>query len=598
MKSWISILSNMDFGIAGNMRMSVAEPQERHDSVAETRKKGENDDSQIEMLELEIEDLTLELEKEKEVSTKERAENEKHVLELQQARTGISCFQQLLKERDAQMKGIQDELTYKSKLLVDADKELARSRQRIEELASEREERQVEATRDTTRPKNPFIASEEIIERPDSGLENETLTAELQACQRELANKTKEMDTLRSYLRAVEPRKAEKRRPVIEDESEMAKQMKIKDAMISRYTAQIEELQAKTRRIPQFSAQAAKSEVSITTLKSQRSALNEKLKEKTKLFEQKERIMNEHVAKLEATLTSVESQALSAKSSFERDLHSMNVAKEGLEKEIKARREHIANLMSEVATTKQDYDNGVKALQFEMEKRLKEQVAKTHKVEKSLKSERRALSLFKDENKRLRQHVSELELDPYVAHPIRPNRSATVGIVFCVDLSSSVYGVPETLVKNAFKQLLNHLHTVYPETHVGIVVQTTSIYVVREVSPVWSADVAVLDSILAGGSENYTRAFALVSVLFEKFQTANPGAKRRVIMISDGEGGSISEDVTALGANEVPCHNLVVDKGGSSAETCSTAVYSSDTGGRNILCSNMTAADMELILAP
>src|SRR5277367_6450141 len=61
-----------------------------------------------------------------------------------------------------------------------------------------------------------------------------TLRRELQTAQNEAVNKTKEMDVLRSYLRGSEQSKSKKERDVRETETEMGKNLRMKDSMIGR----------------------------------------------------------------------------------------------------------------------------------------------------------------------------------------------------------------------------------------------------------------------------------------------------------------------------------------------------------------------------
>jgi outer membrane murein-binding lipoprotein Lpp len=81
------------------------------------------------------------------------------------------------------------------------------------------------------------------------------LRRDLQTAQNEAANKTKDVDILRSCLRRSEQHKRKNERDVRETETEMEKNIRLKDSMISKYTHQIEELQVKTKRIPQLASQ-------------------------------------------------------------------------------------------------------------------------------------------------------------------------------------------------------------------------------------------------------------------------------------------------------------------------------------------------------
>ena len=130
----------MDYGLAGNMRVNVAEPQLQIDSAIEATRKTDIDDSQISMLELEIEDLSLELDEEKKKSSIERAECAKHLQELEDAERELLRCQTDLQESEQELAEAQVEVRDKNEELVDAEEELMQCRQRVGELEQQIEQ--------------------------------------------------------------------------------------------------------------------------------------------------------------------------------------------------------------------------------------------------------------------------------------------------------------------------------------------------------------------------------------------------------------------------------------------------------------------------
>ncbi len=376
--------------------------------------------------------------------------------------------------------------------------------------------------------------------------EVQTLKRELQTTQNEAANKTKEMDVLRNYFRGSEQRKPKKERDVRETENEMDKNLRMRDSMICRYTHQIEELQIKAKRIPQLASQLSHLESLNATLKS--------------TFKQKEKEMGDHSAKMESALMVLESKTMAMESQYEKKIAVVKASKDALEQEKKRTTKRAVELQTENA-----------------------------KLEQVIKHRKDSHKALKEEKKILEERISHLE-------KVRAEQRSILGIVFSVDLSGSLGGNPQLLAKDAFRKLINDLRSKSPRAHVGVVVHASSIYVACQMAEVESYTSSVLDSIACGGSENYVQAFTYVVSLLSIFKDSYPGAKRRVIMISDGQGYSALADVSTLSADGVPCHNIVV---GNIFYSTSTEGCSSITGGRNFTYNGSYGiSDIDVLIGP
>lgn len=377
--------------------------------------------------------------------------------------------------------------------------------------------------------------------------EVQTLKRELQTTQNEAANRTKEMDVLSNYFRGSEQRKPKKERDVRETETEMEKNLRMKDSMICRYTHQIEELQIKAKRIPLLASQL-----------SQLESLNTKLKSN---FKQKEKEMGDHSAKLESALMVLETKIMAMEAQHEKKIAVVKASKDALEQEKKRTTKRAVKLQTENA-----------------------------KLEQVIKHSKDSHKALKDEKKILEERISHLE-------KVRVEQRSILGIVFSVDLSGSLLGNSQLLAKDAFRKLINVLRSESPRAHVGVVVHASSIYVALQMAEIDSCTSSVLDSIDCGGSENYAQAFTYVVSLLSGFKDSYPGAKRRVIMISDGEGySSALADVSMLGADGVPCHNIVV---GNSFYSTSTEECSTITGGRNFTYNGSYGiSDIDVLIGP
>jgi hypothetical protein len=357
-----------------------------------------------------------------------------------------------------------------------------------------------------------------------------TLTQELQRAQNEAADKVKEMDVLRSYLRGSErakPKPKKERNDIPEPDAEMAKALRMKDTIITRYTHQIEELQSKAKRVPQLASQVSKLEASNALLKSQRAALVEDLQASTKAFKEMETEMRDNISALESELLSLDAEMTAKHSKYEKKIARLEKTQDDLGKEMNA-----ANRRAEAAESQNA------ALQSD----LKQSIVMSKWVP---------------------------AVDP-----------SLLGIVFCVDLSGSLVGVPAQLAKSAFRELILALLSGAPTAHVGVVIHASSVYVARKIIQVDSYTPALLDPVACVGNEDYAQAFTQVQSVLSYFKASYPGARRRVILISDGQDFMPAADVSGLTADEVPCHNIVIP-GGYPDSSKGTERYSLATRGGN-----------------
>lgn len=393
--------------------------------------------------------------------------------------------------------------------------------------------------------------------------EAKPLRRALQIAQNEAANKAEEMDVLRNYIRGSGQRKPKKEGDALDTETEMEKNLRMKDSMISRYTHQIEEFRVKTRRIPELASQLSKAESRNATLTSQRAALAADVKSNAKAFEQKESEMRDSISKLESALLSSEAKTEAIQSAYKKEICDVKASRNALEQGKKKTTERIARLESEKA-----------------------------KLERDVSQSKDAQKALDKEKKTLEQRISCLE-------KLRTERRSLLGIVFCVDLSGSLCGNPGRLAKEAFRKLVNELHAKSPNAHVGVVLHTSSTFVARQMAEVDLHTSSMLDSITCSGTENYRQAFIHIVSQLSAFKASYPGANRRVIMISDGEGCGVPGDVSTLRTDGVPCHNLVISKGSLvSAASSSTRKYSSMTGGRNFMYDgSLGLSDVEVLIA-
>ncbi|ERF69676.1 hypothetical protein EPUS_03668 [Endocarpon pusillum Z07020] len=459
----------MDYGLDGNMRINVAESQLQIDSVTVATENTDFDDSQIGMLELEIENLSLELEEEKRKSSGQQAECAKHLQELEDADRELFHCQTALQESEGKLANAQVEIRDKNEELTDAEEELMQCRQRVGELEqqiehiternqeeaqinevkavkpeSELEESRKQCAQQGSLGQQQTPALDQINELLQETLEEqarlmihtkaledqvETLRRELQIVQNEAANKTEEMDVLRSYLRGSGQRKSKSERDPRETETEMERNLMIRDSMIGRYTHQIEELQVKARRIPQLASQLSKYESLHATLTSQRAALASDMETSTKAFEQKESEMRCRMLKLESTLSSSEAKNVAMKSAYQKEICDVKASKNALEQEKKKTARRLAELESKNKTLARD-------------------VKQREGTQKALEEAKRTLE----------KRVSDLE-------KVRAQQRSSLGIVFCVDLSGSLHGNPERLAKDAFRNLINNLCVEVPDAH-------------------------------------------------------------------------------------------------------------------------------------
>ena len=359
--------------------------------------------------------------------------------------------------------------------------------------------------------------------------ELQTLKRELKTSQVEADNKKKEMDVLRSYFQGSEQNRLKKEREIREKETEMERSLKLKEFMINRFTVQNEELQMKAQRIPQLASQL-----------SQLESLNAKLESSSK---RKEKELGDRNAKLESALNAFQTKITETQAQHDRKIAEMKNSKDALKQDNSRTNKRVVKLEN-----------------------------KNAKLEQVIKVSEESNRALKDEKKILEDRILQLE-------KVRAEQRSILGIVFSVDLSGSLMGNSQLLAKDAFRMLIRSLYRKSPKVHVGVVVHGPSAYVARQMAEVDFYTSSMLDSIACGGSEDYTQAFTSVVSLLSTFKNLHPGAKRRVIMISDGQGYySTPTDVSTLCADGIPCHNVVV---GNDYYSCSTRACSSMTGGRD-----------------
>lgn len=589
------------------MRINTADQRMPIDYATETTRRADIDDSQLSLLELEIADLGLELEEEKKKSIAERVDCAKHLQELEDAEQELLRCQIALQENGQKLAEAHAEVRDKNEVLTAAEEELSRRWQRVGELEQQMkhmvEQNQQKGIFDTKQASSTDFhgciapshkvnvyktaselpTSQQHCVPPDSlnrqktsscdcmnealqetledtlekqkklllqiqKLEDEvqTLKRELQTSRNEAANKTKEMDVLRSYVRGSQQYSSKKERDVRETETETEKNLRTKDFMISRYINQIEDLQTKNKRIPQLASQISKLESLTATLKS--------------TFQQKEKEMDGHKKKLESAMVALESRMIAMETQHEKKIAEMKESKDALKEE------------------------GRKIAKNALEVQIK-----NTELEKVVKRNGEIHKVFKGEKKILEERMSLLE-------KVHAEQRSTLGIVFSVDLSTSLMGNPQLLAKDAFRKLIDDLRSKSPKAHVGVVVHAASIHVARQMTKVDSDTSSVLDRTACGGSEDYDQAFSYIVSLLSIFKGSHPKAESRVILISDGEGYSASADVSKLKADGVPCHNIVVREGLNST---STEEYSFVTGGHNFRYNgSYDRSDIDILIGP
>lgn len=354
------------------------------------------------------------------------------------------------------------------------------------------------------------------------------------------------MDDLRNYFRGSEQKKLKKESDVRESETEIEKNLRMKDSMISSYTHQIEDLKIKVKRIPQLASQL-----------SQLESLNARLKSS---FKQKEEEICHRNAKLESALNAYKTKVMDMETQHNRNIAELKASKDALEQDHKR-----------------------------TNKRAVELEDKNSKLEQDMKFNEESHRALKEEKKMLEERILQLE-------KVRAEQRSTLGIVISVDLSGSLMGNSQLLAKDAFRTLINELRSNTSKVHVGVVVHGPSTYIAHHMAEVEFYTSSFLDLIDCGGSEDYVQAFTFVVYLLSEFKHRHRGAKRRVIMISDGEGYSTLTDLSTLCADGVPCHNIIV---GNRSYSTSTAACSSITGGRDFTYNgSFSSGDIDDLIGP
>ena len=208
------------------------------------------------------------------------------------------------------------------------------------------------------------------------------------------------------------------------------------------------------------------------------------------------------------------------------------------------------------------------------------------------------IKVSEESNRGLREEKKTLEEIILQLEKVRAEQRSGFGIVFSVDLSGSLMGNSQLLAKAAFRTLVNNLRSKSPKAHVGVVVHGPSVYVARQMAEIDNYRSSILDSVACGGGEDYVQAFTHIVFLLSNFKHRFPEAKRRVIMISDGQGYSSLTDISTLCADRIQCHNVVVGGDGyhymSSTQACSAATGGKDFGYNG----NFSNIDIAALIGP
>jgi myosin heavy subunit len=207
---------------------------------------------------------------------------------------------------------------------------------------------------------------------------------------------------------------------------------------------------------------------------------------------------------------------------------------------------------------------------LEQAKKTLEQVKNTMAQEKQILAQQ--VSRLEQEKRSLNQRILELEKVRLVE-----------GVVICVDLSSSLKSTQVTLAKEAFRTITSGIRSRNPKTHIGVIVQATSISIARNIDVVDLSTDRALNSEYGGGAESYHSALPKVQTMLSSFHYKHPKARRRIILIGDGQtAGGYPENVVSSFRDEgIPIHSVVIRSGYSAFSSSSqTSHMSSKTGGQ------------------
>jgi TolA-binding protein len=160
------------------------------------------------------------------------------------------------------------------------------------------------------------------------------------------------------------------------------------------------------------------------------------------------------------------------------------------------------------------------------------------------------------------------------------------GVVVCVDLSTSLGATLVKIAKDAFRTITSGIRERNPMTHLGVIVQESSVWTARTLSQIDFAADGLIDAAPGGGSECYEAAIQNIADMMFSFWARYPRRATRVILIGDGNDvfGCPLHLLTPFQSHGTPIHNVVVQTGhifSSSASSSKTAQISGRTNGLN-----------------
>jgi hypothetical protein len=158
------------------------------------------------------------------------------------------------------------------------------------------------------------------------------------------------------------------------------------------------------------------------------------------------------------------------------------------------------------------------------------------------------------------------------------------GVIVCIDLSSSLSSRKVEMAKEAFRIITSGIRARNPNTHLGAIVQDTSIWTARNLSKIDTAADGAIDRSSGGGTECYRTAIPSIEEMMSPFWARYPKRATRVILIGDGQavGGYPEHLLTTFRNHGTPIHNVVVQSSGrvsSPGSSSTTAGISNRTNG-------------------
>jgi hypothetical protein len=180
----------------------------------------------------------------------------------------------------------------------------------------------------------------------------------------------------------------------------------------------------------------------------------------------------------------------------------------------------------------------------------------------------------------LNREKSNLTMKITTLEKVRP----ADGVVICIDLSTSLGVTLVKIAKDAFRTITSGIRARNPKTHLGVIVQESSIWTARHLSPIDAAADGLVDVSRGGGSECYETAIPSIELMMSSFWTSYPRRATRVILIGDGQAvyGCPPHLLEPFQAHGTPIHNVVVQNRtilASSASSSQTAEIANRTKG-------------------